>query len=499
MAYLRTKPFLFCLIIIISLSSCFAKTKNSGETPMKNKPLTMTILDYPEKVISGGSIEFKIELENTSDRVLKVEQLAMNSPIKYIFKNMKSGGELIVSQEKFKSFMRGGRNIPRRKKQYVDLEPGKSLINREGDLCEYAIDPIPPGEYNVTALLTHEKQDVISDSVNIRICSPDYKDVKTLFSHQYQEAISIFIETSCFETPMLYHRQSFSTSPAIGAASIPFPVEEPVQGIANTESIGQNLPDRWVSYISGNKVIGACGDTYVKFKIFGSTETDLESPRLIPQGFMINENKGTFFLFGKNGATTKLQQVRFSEDGAEKKDAISLTDNEIFELKIQFNRESNHFNLLWIERSGAEYILKAGVYSPSEGTITGIHEFFRTDLSPVMLYLGSVVKNSERKNNYAALFVDSSNKMLTFVQSSYWSKEYPSVKLVPFPPGPSAEWSTAPSFDHNPLVITHSDGHLLWYEIDGDKQWRSFAHDTKGVSRLQLFTDSRNRYWAHWV
>lgn len=111
----------------------------------------------------------------------------------------------------------------------------------------------------------------------------------------------------------------------------------------------------------------------------------------------------------------------------------------------------------------------------------------------------SVIVKESNNNRFAVLFGDADGKSFSFLQKEAGSDESSRPVTILPPPGPADGWSVAPSFDYNPLIIVRSEKHLLWYEIGGDNQWRTFAYDDQGISHVSQFVRSTNEYWAQGV
>jgi hypothetical protein len=486
-----------CAMIFLT----FGKTSNSGVHSMANSPIVIAIKDMPAKIICGGSINCAIELKNTSDQAVSVPVLSPVSSVQFEFDPAGGGSRRIISQTRFNSWMDRGKTVPVMEQQFTSLKGGDGLINSEGDLGQYAIEPLLPGEYKIIATLDLKGTIISSLPVSLTVCSPQIKILESYYSPRYQNVYSVFVEDKCFSRNVLFIRPSFSNNPKNGVAGIPMELSELPSALAAAEKIADDVSGQWLSWLVGNTVSGAWGDLNLKPRVFGSVEVSLGSPRLLPQGFTIENNAGVFFLIGDSKGETALQSVTFSEKGAYSSNPVPVCANAIVFVKVQYDMKGKYFSIFWIEKSNEnEFYLKSGIYyDKTSVNLTDIHILFKTSNTPLALSVHSVAVNVHKKTGITALFKNVTDKSLTFIQMAAAPSEPSHPVSIPYPPGPADMWSISPSFDYNPLIVARSENHLLWLEVNGDSQWRTLAHDDQGISNVSLFTNQQNEYYAQWV
>jgi hypothetical protein len=493
---------LFSISMCIHAASSSEKSIRKGALSMSNGQIQLILKDFPERIITGGSIHGTVEIKNLSGKTVSVPAMTPVSPVLFTFENISAKYKKVFSHQSFINAMQSGRSVPQPGIQTVSLKAGDSISQKTGDLSTYAIAPFPEGEYQVTASLSFEGAIITSTTKTIHVCAPAIRMIETMYSALFSTALSVFIEDKCYSPQALLLRESYPNNPSIGVSGQPFSLMETIEGIAVCEKIGNDIPGRWIGRIGKEKLIASWGDINFAFKDFGSVEFDLKSPVLYPQGFTVHENTGLFFVTGKKESRTVLQPCYFSDKSALKKMSIPLSDNDVVALQVQFDLLSKSYTILWIERSASVgYSLKYGRYrSDSNGSLDDIRLLLTSRFSPVALTMQSTAQTQgEQQGKFTALFIDEQKKQLSFFQDHAGSHNRPIPVTIPVPPGVCKEWSVAPSYDYHPLVLTHSEDHLMWFEVGGDNQWKVFAHDSKGVSHLEQFTNSQNEYWAHWV
>src|SRR5512133_1359957 len=339
------------LISIILFGVCaaialpFAKTTIPGDHPMSSISVSITIKNMPKKVICGGSIMCEIEVKNNSTCEISIPALAPFSPVQYVFKSVSDGSERIVSGKNFSAFMNSGKSVPVMEQKYISLKSGEFLTNKEGDLAMLAIDPLLPGDYTINAFIEINKTTFTSSPVSLTVCSPEIQLLESYFSSSYQIVNSIFIEGRCHAGKALFLRPSFGINPVIGVAGIPFELEKMPGAIAAAEKVESDVTDQWVCWQDGTTITAALGDLYSEFQVFGNTEVDLDSPQLLPLGFTLSNNTGTFFVRGQKNGKTVLQSITFSEKGSSEGPVVAVTGNAVAAIKIQYNMPGKHFTV----------------------------------------------------------------------------------------------------------------------------------------------------------
>jgi hypothetical protein len=495
---LLTGGILFGLFVTIAVP--FAKTNIPGDHPMSSISVSITIKNMPKKVICGGSIMCEVEVKNNSADEISVPALAPFSPIQYVFKLVSDGSQRIVSRKNFSAFMKSGRSFPAIEQKFVTLKSGECLTNREGDLAVSAIDPLLPGDYTITASIEINKTTFTSVPVSLTLCSPEIQLLESYFSSLYQIVNSIFIESRCHAGKALFLRPAFGNNPVIGVAGIPFELEKMPEAIAAVEKVESDATGQWVCWQDGTAITGAWGDVYLKFRVFGSTKVDLDSPQLLPLGFTLSNNTGTFFVRGQKNGKTVLQSITFSEKGSSEGPVVAVTGNPVAAIKIQYNRPGKYFTVFWVETSGGNVCtLKYGKYDEKAGIVSNVTTLCTTEGHLLSWAVHSAISKESDKNRFAVLFGDADGKSISFLQKDAGTDESSHPVTIMPPPGPADGWSVAPSYDDNPLILVRSEKHLLWYEVGGDKQWRAFAHDDQGISHVSQFVRYTNEYWAQWV
>jgi hypothetical protein len=236
--------------------------------------------------------------------------------------------------------------------KYVSLKPGEGLTNKEGNLAVSAIDPLLPGDYTITASIVTNKTTFTSAPVSLTVCSPEIQLFESYFSSFYQIVNSIFIESRCHAGKTLFLRPSFGNNPGNGVAGIPFELDKMPEAIAAVEKVEFNATGQWVCWQDVTSITAASGDFYSEFQVFGSTKVDLDSPQLLPLGFTLSNNTGTFFVRGRKNGKTVLQSITFSEKGSSEGPVVVVTENPVVALKIQYNMPGKHFTVFWVETSG---------------------------------------------------------------------------------------------------------------------------------------------------
>jgi hypothetical protein len=230
--------------------------------------------------------------------------------------------------------MKSGRSLPAIEQKFVTLKSGECLTNREGDFAVSAIDPLLPGDYTITASIEINKTTFTSAPVSLTVCSPEIQLLESYFS-SYQIVNSIFIESRCYTGKALFLRNSFN-NPVVGSvSSIPFELEKMPEAIAVVENTVIDVTGQWVCWQNGTSITAALGHLYSKFELYNSTIVDLDSPQLLPLGFTLSNNTGTFFVRGQKNGKTVLQSITFSEKGSSEGPVVAVTGNPVAAMKIQ--------------------------------------------------------------------------------------------------------------------------------------------------------------------
>ena len=507
------KNFRFTTSIGISLLFCFgfglctetpAKTEKpirKGVSSMSNTRIQLQLSGLPERTIIGGGIHATIVVKNISDKVISIPALAPISPVLFTFENAATSYKKAFSHQSSLDAMQSGRSVPRMELQPVSLKPGDSVSQKTGDLATYAGNPFPEGDYQVTASLRFEGDVITAPVQKIRICAPLIGTIETLYSTQYATALSVFVEEKCFAPAAIFVRESIPLNPELGFTGYPFAIQKGIEGIAACEKVGSDISGRWIARLSRGKLVGSWGDINLPFKDFGEVETDLKSAVLHPRGYTVHENAGMFFITGKKQTKTFLQSCVFTYKTPALKPPIHLSDNDVPAMSVQYDASSGNFLMLWIEQSAsAGCSIKSGRYRPDhDAGLDGSRTLLTLKCLPAALAMEPTTMPRREQGTYAVLFVDEKKKQLSFIQDDVASQDSPVPVIVPLPPGPCKAWAVAPAYDYHPLIVAQSGDHLMWYEIEGDKQWKAFAHDSTGVSRLSLYCSPQNEYWAHWV
>lgn len=276
---------------------------------MNDLALTLTIA--ARRVFSGQRSSARVELTNTSSRVLAVQEPygVVAPPLVFTFRTSPGSEPAYeLSRGQLDNALLGDDTPLMVEPDLVDLQPGASL-STEDDLGELTLGPISVGHYFVRAEWRQPGLSAVSDFVELWVLAPVLLAYAPLLCEMSHEVVGLLAQRVDGGTLLLERRVS---TPAPQAANLTprhfVPAPSVIRDVAIAAHTSDGVKGRWHSWLRDNELWAAqsWGDALMAKP--APLRLHLENPELARPPFHSTSGRGIVVAWGHTERGPALQR-----------------------------------------------------------------------------------------------------------------------------------------------------------------------------------------------
>jgi hypothetical protein len=467
--------------------------------------LEMTITLKRTEVLVGESLPLQVILKNPGTAVIEVPNPEGPTEFEFILRDAADGRVVRVLSFRASMDARSPDPLPPLSAVKHPLNPGESLIY-ERDMSQYAIDPIPVGQYRLSAAYDFgstriESQDTPLSIIPERLCA-----LATVLGPSEGRLAVVFGHSEPNGSVAIYQLESDLHHPGYGTAyrRIDLVPPLPVVGVASAIEFDWN-PGRWFAWIQGDAIGAALGRGRKLRARAASIPLGLEMPILQPVGWQPTVDSAYFVALGLDPQKRlTLAAVKFYRTDNSDVKTVQLTGLKMplhWAARYQGKNGTVQFDIVTGEdvngkiRIQRQSVLldKVAAEPPillveRSEPLAALALYPVADASPgiVDVLLGPVGEKGQM--TFLRLPIDGGAPVAewTFVVPEDPEKKQPSA------------WAIAPQPVSNPIVLTKIGDRLMVRRADSESEWSILAENASQAEYLRLEAIGNQVAWAIW-
>jgi hypothetical protein len=456
--------------------------------------LDLDLAIEPQEAVAGGAAPVVVKLRNAGTVAEQVEDPTKGSPYTY---DVVSKNDGTLRQIGATIYFRRSRPspMPLPPPELTTLAAGAVLDYGE-DLSAWALEPLPPGEYEVTAVYVHGGRVYRSPGRALRVLLPRFQMSAATASRTRARLGEVTLQAAGSRAIVA---QRESAKPGTGTWLERARASGAVGGLAIASEVEEDSRDRWIAWLEGGAFRAGIWQDENEIRTIGPVLLGLESPRLVASGWQYADARALFAAVGTVGGRAVVKFVSVAVEGDPHVYQDELAGAPPRRLAATFVREGSRDSiyLCWAEEQSGSTKIYARKYVPARPVKNPAVLVAQTTESLAALALPAVV--SESPAVLHALFGPAAGRKMTYSQVPLakggkrqdWSFTAPAAREAPGP------WSIDSGPGRTHVVVAQVGDRLMFTAAERGDGWRVLAEGVAAGSAPDVVPLSEP--WVVWT
>lgn len=261
----------------------------------------------------GESINMVVSVTNTSSTPIEVHNPGVENP--FIFNLISpDNGRVLDYFSKTKYWSAVNPQIGPRQPSLMNLEPGNTL-EFHVDVGDLVVDPIPPGQYHISASYLLDGESYESPEMKITIIAYQVMAFTGFTTEGENALVTASMSKDNSGSAYMMNRESRSGHPGLGVTRRWVPLGDGIE--KPSVSLAINVAEEpvvgwWFAWLEGGRVGAAWNWEARLITTFEARSVGFESAALIERGLRTDRSRASFLVAGSEGGKAKVKLLTFN-------------------------------------------------------------------------------------------------------------------------------------------------------------------------------------------
>jgi hypothetical protein len=370
-----------------------------------------------------------------------------------------------------------------------------AVLDYAEDLSVWALEPVPPGEYQVTAVYVHGGRVYRSAPRALRVVLPRFEKTAATAGLSRARLGEVVLQAIGGRFAIA---QREAEEPGTGTWLERVRPSVAVDGLAIATEVDEDSRDRWIAWLEGGAFRAGIWQNRNQIRVTDPLPLGLQSPLLVACGWQYADARALFVAAGYSGGRAVAKFISVAVEGPPQVHEADLAGSLPRRLDATFVREGarDAVYLCWTEEQPGGAKIYARKYVPGKPVRNPALLIAQAQAPPVAVAIEPV--SSDSPPLLRAVFGPGPQRKMiySFIPLAKGGKRRDQEFTAPAAREAPGPWSIAAGPGRNHLVVVQVGGRLMFTRTGGSGAWHVLVENVPPSSAAGLF--AVRDPWAVW-